>query len=137
MKKIVTLLCTSLIVLLMFVAPGNSVKAANPNLVPDLFSCGCEDHGIYPVTGSEKNKIVAELLSSDVFKTQKFELLNQDYTFMGVNKVQVAKFEGEIGNFVMVAVPFFNKSGTVEFAMFTNGVPSGIALPPTEDDHNH
>jgi hypothetical protein len=137
MKKIVTLLCTSLIVLLMFVAPGNSVNAANPDLVPDLFTCGCDDHGIYPVTGSEKNKIVAELLSSDVFKTQKFVQLNKDYTFKGINKVQVAKFEDENNRFVMVAVPFFNKSGTVEFAMFTNGVFIDMAPPPTEEDHNH
>lgn len=135
MKKIVTLLCTSLIVLLMFIGPGNSVKAANPNLVPDLFSCGCDDHGIYPVTGSEKNKIVAELLSSDAFKNQKSFLLNTDYTFKGVNEVQVAKVEGE--NFVIVAVPFFQESGTLEFAMFTNGVFVDMATPPTEEDHNH
>ncbi|MFS0777306.1 hypothetical protein ABC255_15060 [Neobacillus sp. 3P2-tot-E-2] len=134
MKKIFTLLCTSLIVLLMFVGPGNSVKAANPILVPDLFSCGCEDHGIYPITGSEKNKIVAELLSSDAFKTQK-SLLNKDYTFKGVNEVQVAKVKG--ANIVMVAVPFFKKSGTLEFAMFTNGESKGMAFPPTEEDHNH
>jgi hypothetical protein len=135
MKKILTLLCTSLIVLLMFVAPGNSVNAANPDLVPDLFTCGCDDHGIYPVTGSEKNKIVAELLSSNVFKTQKFEQLSLGYTFKGINEVQVAKVEGE--EITIVAVPFFNKSGTVEFAMFTNGVFIDMAPPPTEEDHNH
>jgi hypothetical protein len=135
MKKILALLCTSLIVLLMFAGPGNSVKAANPNLVPDLFSCGCDEHGIYPVTGSEKNKIVAELLSSNVFKTQKFEHLSLGYTFKGINEVQVAKVEGE--EITIVAVPFFNKSGTVEFAMFTNGVFIDMAPPPTEEDHNH
>ncbi|MFP7298144.1 hypothetical protein [Neobacillus niacini] len=134
MKKIVTLLCASLIVLLMFVGPGNSVKAVKPNLVPDLFSCGCDDHSIYPITGSEKNKIVAELLSSNAFQTQK-SLLKKEYTFKGVNEVQVAKVEG--ANIVMVAVPFFKKSGTLEFAMFTNGAFIDMATPPTEEDHNH
>jgi hypothetical protein len=131
MKKILSVLFSSLIVLLMFVGP---VNAANPDLVPDLFNCGCEAEGIYPVTGSEKNKIVAELLSSDAFKEQKFEQ-NKVYTFKGINAVQVAEVEG-IGVHI-VAVPFFTESGTVKFAMFANGVFLDMADPPTEEDHNH
>jgi hypothetical protein len=62
-------------------------------------------------------------------------LFNEDYTFKGVNEVQVAKVEGE--EITIVAVPFFKKSGTLEFAMFTNGVFMDMAPPPTEEDHNH
>ena len=62
MKKLLTVLCGVVIALSLFVTTGNTVKAAE---------CGCD---VSPVIGAEKNKIVAELISSQAFKDAKFSL---------------------------------------------------------------
>ena len=69
MKKLLTLLCTSLIVFLMFVGPGNVALAhegAHDELSVVITAGNC--------TGAEKNKIVSNLLKSDEFKNAKKEL---------------------------------------------------------------
>ena len=63
MKKVLSLLFTSLLVFLMFVGPGNVALAHEGD-----GGCGCETREI---TGAEKNKIVSNLLKSDEFKNAK------------------------------------------------------------------
>lgn len=125
MKKIVTLLCTSLIVLLLFVGPGNVAFAHEG--VP---GCPCEFFN--PLEGPEKNKIVAKFLSSDEFKEAKSYLVDNGYKWKGISKAEVIKFhtdfkpnpeipvvisKGSIG----VAVPFYTEDGTMEVFFFLNG----------------
>jgi hypothetical protein len=73
MKKFLTLLCTSLIVLLMFVGPGNVAFAHD--------DCGCVTEEI---TGVEKNQIVSDLLKSNELKNAKKLLKEQGYKWDGI-----------------------------------------------------
>jgi hypothetical protein len=119
MKKIATLLFTSLIVLLMFVGPGNSVQAAQNVVyfgpVPDFVhppDCDCED--LKPLTGPERNKIVSDLLKTDEFKSARKDLMAQGIKWKGANTVEVMKIDGAP---VLVGVPF-TKDGNIEFHVF-------------------
>jgi hypothetical protein len=127
MKKILSLLCGSLIVLLMFTAPGNVVFAEKQ----DGSTCGCEEHGIFPVLGAEKNKIVAKLISSNEFKSKKKELTKTGYKWNGVSDVEVVEFVDETGRTIGVSVPFITKDKKVEMAVFING-KFLIMAPPME-----
>jgi hypothetical protein len=123
MKKIVTLLCTSLIVLLMFVAPGNVAFAE------DECECITEE-----ITGAEKNKIVADLLKNVEFKYKKQELMNDGYRWNGVKEIEVIR-NITYGGLIMVGVPFIAEDGTVMMAAFFEGSYMGIA--PRDEDHSH
>lgn len=132
MKKILPLLCTSLIVLLMFVGTGNIAFAHEGEE-----DCLCNSFTV--LDGAEKNKIVAEFLASDEFKTLKLNNLESGYKWKGISKAEVTKFikdvhldsddpgspviieTGSIG----VAVPFFTSDGKLEVFYFLNGEPAG------------
>lgn len=131
MKKIVTLLCTSLIVLLMFSTPGITVTAAEnvvenvtylgppePGEVEDPGDDDCTCHDLLPLTGSERNKIVATLLKSDVFKSQKMNLKNDGYKWNGANGIEVIQPTEDV---TLVGVPFINIDGTIEMHAFFIG----------------
>lgn len=116
MKKFLTLLCGGLIALSLFVATGNTVKAAGTtNAVEE--PCGCQ--GWTPLTGAERNKIVADFISSEAFKGKKMELNKEGYKWNGAHAIEVIKpFEG----LTMVGVPFTSNEGAVEIFVFINGV---------------
>ncbi|WHX98321.1 hypothetical protein [Neobacillus sp. DY30] len=132
MKKLLTLLFTSLIVLLMFVGSGNVAFAHEGEE-----DCFCDSFII--LDGAEKNKIVAEFLASDEFKTLKLTNLESGYKWKGISKAEVTRFikdvhlvpndpespviieTGAIG----VAVPFFTSDGKLEVFYFLNGEPGG------------
>jgi hypothetical protein len=121
MKKIATLLFTSLIVLLMFVGPGNVVKADEND---EEHECGCI---VEPVLGAEKNKIVSNLLKSNEFKAVKKEQQKKGFNLLGVKDIEVLNNfyknpnTGELEVILMVGVPFTTKDGTVTMAVFFNG----------------
>ncbi|MCM3691166.1 hypothetical protein [Neobacillus niacini] len=117
MKKILTLLCTSLIVLLMIVGPDDSVKAAKPG----GHDCGCEEHGIFHLYGAEKNKLVADLLSSDQFKAKKLELLKDGYKYTGAKDIDVVEYRIFPGQPIGITVPFIDPEGVLKVAAFING----------------
>ncbi|WP_419887344.1 hypothetical protein ACN6MT_17910 [Neobacillus niacini] len=125
MKKILTLFFTSLIVLLMFVGPGNVAFAHEGD------GCGCI---VEPVFGAEKNKIVSNLLKSDEFKIVKKENINNGLKWTGVKKVEV--IYNITHDVMMVGVPFINKDGTVLMEVFFDGVYMDPDLiPQSEEDH--
>ena len=128
MKKIFTLLCTSLIVLLMFVGPDDSVKAAKPG----GHDCGCEEHGIFHLYGAEKNKIVADLLSSDQFKAKKLELLNDGYKYNGVKDIDVVEYRTAPGQPIGITVPFIREDGILQVALFIEGNFVVVTDPESE-----
>jgi hypothetical protein len=131
MRKVLTLLCTSLIVFLMFVGPGNPVKAAKnsadnvtymglsqPGEVEDPGGDDCTCHDLLPLTGSERNKIVAEVLKSHVFKSEKMRLKQDGYKWQGASGIEVIQ---PTEDFTLVGVPFLNTDGTIEMHAFLIG----------------
>jgi hypothetical protein len=127
MKKIVTLLFTSFVVLLMFVGPGNVVKADEN----DEGHCECI---VKPVYGAEKNKIVSNHLKSTEFKNVKREHLENGFNFLGAEYIQVLYNITE--DVMMVGVPFIAEDGTVTMAVFFDGQymdPDDLETPPAVD----
>jgi hypothetical protein len=114
MKKIVTLLFTSLIVLLMFVSPGAPVQAEGNE-------CGCVTEEIF---GAEKNKIVSDLLKSDELKNARKELKTYGYQWNGVGKVEVTY--NLTWNILMIGIPVKYSDGTSWTAVFFDGVFVGV-----------
>ncbi|MDF2856004.1 MAG: hypothetical protein K0Q87_1855 [Neobacillus sp.] len=112
MKKILSLLCGSLIVLLLFGAPGNVA------LAQDEHECGCD---VEQLQGAEKNKIVSNLLKSEEFKNVKKKYMQNGFKWNGVSKVEVLKNHTH-GGMIMVGAPFYSPDGTVTMAVFFNGV---------------
>jgi hypothetical protein len=120
MKKIVTLLFTSLIVLLMFMGQGNQVQAAGNviylGLAPDIVhddNCGCDE--LKPLTGKERNKIVSELLKTETFKKERKLLQLSGYKWNGAGAIEVIKADGSP---ILVGVPFTTEEGEIEFYAF-------------------
>ncbi|WP_226037444.1 hypothetical protein [Aquibacillus saliphilus] len=74
--------------------------------------CGCGE-GVREITGSEKNKIVANLLSSDEFKEKKKELKKIGYHWNGVNEVEV-EFSEPL-NEILIAIPFLNQDRSEKY----------------------
>ncbi|NWQ43727.1 hypothetical protein MLOOGBEN_23795 [Bacillus sp. EB106-08-02-XG196] len=117
MKKILTLLCTSLIVLLMFVGPGNPVQAEEP-----ADDCTC--HELEPLTGVERNKIVASFISTNEFKSKKAELISSGYKWNGAKTIEVIlPAEGV----TMIGVPFIDQDGIPSVNVFINGAFVGTS----------
>ncbi|MGG3560704.1 hypothetical protein ABES03_03665 [Neobacillus rhizosphaerae] len=123
MKKLLTLLFGALIALSLFVTTGNTAKAAENE------DCGCT-----PVVGVERNIIVADLLSSQNFKSAKETLITAGYSFKGVNLIQVAKNNNQDPEnpVTIVVVPFYTSDGKVIIAGFVNGKFAGALNPETE-----
>ncbi|MFJ7726348.1 hypothetical protein ACIQXV_09305 [Neobacillus sp. NPDC097160] len=109
----------------LFVTTGNTAKAAEPDVTPavtDDDSCGC--HDLIPLTGVERNKIVAKFISSDEFKAKKSELLKSGFKWNGAHTIEVVlPAEGV----TMVGVPFFSADGVPTVYVFINGVFVGTA----------
>ncbi|WP_043929705.1 hypothetical protein [Bacillus sp. EB01] len=111
-KKLLAMLFSGAIAFGVFAVPGNVVKAEEP--------CAC--HEIGPVTGEVRNQIVAELLSSDAFKTKKAELMASGSIWTGAVAIEVVvPKEGMI----MVGVPFKSPTGSTVFHVFINGIYAG------------
>ncbi|MFJ5762121.1 hypothetical protein ACIQAA_23960 [Neobacillus sp. NPDC093182] len=121
MKKIVTLLCTSLIVFLMFVGSGNVAFAHG--------ECGCITEEI---TGAEKNKIVSDLLKSNELKNAKKLIKQEGYKWNGVGNVEV--IYNVTHKTMMIGIPVTYSDGTVWTAAFFNGFYMGVTPP---DSHEH
>ncbi|MDQ1145844.1 hypothetical protein QE429_002671 [Bacillus sp. SORGH_AS 510] len=124
MKKLLTLLFGGLIALSLFVTTGNTAKAAEND-------CGCT-----PVVGAEKNIIVADLISSQNFKTAKAMLTTAGYSFKGVSLIEVAKNkdkEDPEKTVTIVVVPFYTSDGQVIIAGFVKGEFQGAVNPATRE----
>ncbi|MEW9050620.1 MAG: hypothetical protein AB2392_05645 [Neobacillus sp.] len=103
MKKILTMLCGSLIVFMMFVGSGNVAEA----------SCGCD---VSPIYGEEKNKVVSLLLSSNEFKSLRLQEINKGTIWNGINEAEV--IYNNTAGLYMVAVPFYSQDGLKMMAGF-------------------
>lgn len=118
MKKLLTVLSGVIIALSLFVTTGNTVKAEEPAPATEEQECGCD---VSPVFGAEKNKIVANLLSSQEFKNVKLSLKSKGYSWRGAKNIEVM-VNHSFGGMIMVGVPFYDQNGTIEMAVFFDGV---------------
>ncbi len=113
MKGYLSLVLGSLIVVLMLVSPGNTAKAAEPTsdqaTVTD--ECGCD---VSVISGAERNKMVANLLKSDDFKTQRENLKKDGYSWNGANDIEIIQNHSH-GDIILVGVPFTDEAGNVVF----------------------
>jgi hypothetical protein len=106
MKKLLTLLIGALIALSLFVTTGNTAKAAG-------LDCGCPGTSI---VGAEKNKIVADLLSSQGFKEVNLDMITKGSTWNGASSIEVV----DINGLVLVGVPFLSAEGVPSMYVFIN-----------------
>jgi hypothetical protein len=106
MKKIFTMLCGSLVLFLIFAAPGNSVQA-------EEHSCSCETTEI---SGAEKNKIIANLLKSDELKNARKGLVEVGFKWNGVSGVEVVY--NKTYETMMIGLPISYNDGELWTAVF-------------------
>ena len=124
MKKLLTVLCGIIIALSLFVTTGNTAKAAPKPSLPSPegdHECGCV---VSTVLGAEKNKIVADLLSSQEFKNAKQLITSEGYSWRGIDNIEV-EVNHSHGDAVLIVVPFYTQDGNIEIAGFINGRYSG------------
>ncbi|MCM3668136.1 hypothetical protein M3181_03860 [Mesobacillus maritimus] len=135
MKRLVSIVCGCLVLLMMFVVPGNAVLAEEND-------CQCPGTVI---TGAERNKLVADLLKSDEFKAAKKQLMKEEgYTWAGAGAIEVRDLAEvvQMPTFIGYQVVFKDRSGALQGAAFFNIMGemqySGEVFPIDEDhDHEH
>jgi hypothetical protein len=125
MKKLLPLLFGSFIALLIFVAPGNPVKAAEVDQPAVAQDEGCACHDVTPILGAERNKMVADLISSEVFKTVKKQYTAEGYKWLGAHDIEIIKFN--VTGMILTGVPFVNSEGVMEIFVFIDGSFMGIS----------
>ncbi|MEH7120799.1 hypothetical protein V7128_25835 [Neobacillus vireti] len=108
MKKLLTVLGGLVIAGSLFMASGNTVKAEE---------CGCVTS---PILGAEKNKIIANLISSQEFKAAKQSITNEGYSWKGIKNIEVF-INHTYGDSLMIGIPYYNQDGSVEMAVFIDG----------------
>jgi hypothetical protein len=111
MKRFISLVCGSLVLILMFLSPGNAVQAKGQ----PTDDCGCPGTVI---TGAERNKLVANLLKSDVFKQAKIELEEEGYVWQGASMIEVRDFDEVVSSLVGYQVMIVDGAGNEEGAVF-------------------
>jgi hypothetical protein len=112
---------------LMFSGPDNVVLAKVDKNVVDY--CGCPGTSL---VGAEKNKIVAELLSSEAFKTAKKEWKEAGFSYLGAADIDVRILEVGTSEIMIIGVPLVSDDGGKWMAGFMEGVYFG---PPVPDNH--
>ena len=123
MKKLFPLLFSIMMALLIFVAPGNQVKAAETN-EPVVSDEDCSCHNVTPVLGDERNKMVAALISSEAFKTVKMEYTAEGHQWLGASDIEILIYNAD--GRIFIGVPFNNQEGALEMVVFINGAFAGI-----------
>jgi hypothetical protein len=133
MKKFVTFLSSSLIVLLLFIGIANPVNAEETTNITVSENDDCECHDVTPIEGFAKYKIIVNLLGSKEFSKATKKLLKDGYYWNITAEIQVLK-QNHYGT-IMVGVPFKKKDGTNHMAAFFDGVYMGIS--PADAPHQH
>lgn len=116
-KKLFAILCGGVVAFSLFAAPGNPVKAAEEE------DCTC--HDVTPIYGAQKNKIIANLISSQEFKNAKLDIIKDGDNWRGINSTEVM-----VNNYygvTMVGVPYIAQNGTIMMAVFFDGTFMGTA----------
>jgi hypothetical protein len=104
MKGFASLILGSLTIIILLFTPGNAAFAAEPD---DPGHCGCE---VSLITGAERNKIVANLLKSDVFKEVSVALKEDGFKWSGAGDIEIIQNHSH-GDIIMVGVMYSNVTG--------------------------
>lgn len=130
MKRVLVMLCGSLMAFLLLAAQGIPVQAAE---APGE-DCGC--HDLQPLTGPERNKIVSNLLKSNEFKTVKADLKKGNYQWKGAHAIEVVVPDPSV---TLVGAYFTDKNGAKMVAAFIlmDGKFVYGGLQPAEGEHQH
>lgn len=120
MKKVLSLLMASLVVFMMFGVSGGKVLAAPKPVVED---CGCP---FEKVSGAEKNKVVSDLLKSEVFKNAKKQATEAGLKWRGADQIYIMKIQEGIP--YAITVPFYTVDGDIVEYYFFNGELIGTSL---------
>ncbi|MCM3727458.1 hypothetical protein M3226_17410 [Neobacillus cucumis] len=111
MKKLLTIIGGLVIAGSLFVTSGNTAKAAEEE------PCTC--HELIPIQGAERNKIVADFISSNEFKEIKKDLWKLGYSWNGAHTIEVV-LPGD--GRTMIGVPVISAEGVPDVYVFINGV---------------
>lgn len=120
-QKFSTIILASFMVIALTFVPGNFASAHEGD------DCGC---GI--VTGAEKNKVIADMLKSDVFKAKKKELKATGYQWNGVDNFEVSynsKFDA-----YLVVMPLVSENGELHVLLYAFGGFKGPIPYPTSGE---
>jgi hypothetical protein len=125
MKKFLPLLMGGLLSFGFFVAAETPVKAAELTKPVSTATtlgtssngdCGCD---VSPILGSERNKMVSDLIKTDAFKTVKHDAMAKGYIWQGAGAVQVIK--NNKNGVILIGAPFQYKDGSLSMFVFING----------------
>ncbi|MBY0097156.1 hypothetical protein [Mesobacillus maritimus] len=129
MKRFISLVCGSLVLILLFLSPGNAVQAEEQD------ECDCPGTVF---TGSERNKLVANLLKSNVFKEERLELKKDGYVWQGAGAIEVRELAPGM---IVYQVVFLSENGEevgAAFGLISGSIQNLDYLAPIHDhDHNH
>ncbi|NMD68762.1 hypothetical protein HHO41_00570 [Bacillus sp. DNRA2] len=132
MKGYLSLMFGSLIIAVMLMMPGNSAQAEEPVTTPSQESedghCGCD---VEFLTGAQRNKIAAELNSSDAFKVVKNSLEKQGYEWNGSGATEII-INHSMGDVIFVGAMFTAEDGLVYAAgyLYNGGQFINLGIAP-------
>jgi hypothetical protein len=99
--------------------------------VPGNFASANDDCGCGTVDGAERNKVIADMLKSDVFKVKKEELKEAGYQWNGVANFEVS-YNPDFGAY-LVAMPLVNDNGELHYFLHAFGTFVGPVPPPATE----
>ncbi|MEH7415381.1 hypothetical protein V7266_08895 [Neobacillus drentensis] len=115
MKKLLTVIGGLVIAGSLFVTSGNTAKAAETD------DCPC--HQVTIIRGAERNKMVADVISSENFKNVKKELEQDGFKWTNAHDIEVIKYN--LNGKILIGIPFMNNQGFIVMAGYLDGVYSG------------
>jgi len=127
MKRFISFVCGSFVLILMFLAPGTAVQAEEQD--------DCECPGTV-FTGAERNKLVANLLKSNVFKEERLELKKDGYVWQGAGAIEVRELAPGM---IVYQVVFLSGNGVevgAAFGLISGSIQNLDYLAPIHD-HDH
>lgn len=127
MKGYLSLMLGSMIITLMLAMPGNVVQAEEL----EGGHCGCD---VTVLTGAERNKMVADLNSSSVFKDVKENLKKSGYNWNGAGATEIIINHSQ-GDMILVGAKYTSTDG-LDFAaafLYINEQFIYMGLVPDQD----
>ncbi|MEH7109660.1 hypothetical protein [Bacillus sp. JJ1764] len=130
MKKLISVVMGALVAFSLFAVTGTPVKAATAqsftaSLTSSVHESDCHCDDVTPIVGAEKNKTVASVISSKVFKDVKQSIIKDGNSWRGVSNAEV--YYQNYYHVTIVGFPYYDKDGTVMMAVFFDGVYKGSA----------
>lgn len=117
MKKLLSVIGGLVIAGSLFLTTGNTAKAAETD------DCPC--HQVTIIMGAERNKMVADVISSESFKNVKAELGQDGFKWTNAKDIEVIKYN--LNGKILIGIPFVNNQGYKVMAGYLDGKYAGAA----------